>query len=80
MFNQNNYRRERCDSNKCFALLCTGLYKTTNHPSLNNHAVPLLNLLMSTENKHGHREKSGSFSRAQNKMENFFSERIKKKY
>ena len=33
---------------------------------------------MSTENKHGHREKVGGFSRAQKKMENFFSERIKK--
>ena len=33
---------------------------------------------MPTENKHGHREKVGGFSRAQKKMENFFSERIKK--
>ena len=33
---------------------------------------------MSTENKHERREKVGGFSRAQKKMENFFSERIKK--
>ena len=78
MFNENSYRRERCNSNKCFVLLWTCLYKKTNHLSLNDHVVPLLNLLMSTENKQWHREKVGGFSRAQMKMEFFFSERIKK--
>ena len=62
IFNQKIYPRERCDSNKCFVLLWTCLYKKANHLSLNNHFVPLLKLLISTENKlkgkHGlsHRE------------------------
>ena len=66
MFNQKIYPRERCDNNKCFVLLWTCLYKKANHLSLNNHFVPLLKLLMSTENKlkrkhgHSHREKVGS--------------------
>ena len=66
IFNQKIYPRERCDSNKCFVLLWTCLYKKANHLSLNNHFVPLLKLLMSTENKlkrkhgHSHREKVGS--------------------
>ena len=51
IFNQKIYPRERCDSNKCFVLLWTCLYKKANHLSLNNHFVPLLKLLMSTENK-----------------------------
>ena len=38
--------------------------------------MPLLKLLMSTENKlkrkHGHREKVGSLSKVQKKMDNFF--------
>ena len=48
------------DSNKCFVLLWTCLYEKANHLSLNNHFMPLLKLLMSTENKlkrkHGHRK------------------------
>ena len=76
MFNQKIYPRERCDNNKCFVLLWTCLYKKANHLSLNNHFVPLLKLLMSTENKlkrkHGHREKVGSLSKVQKKMDNFF--------
>ena len=51
IFNQQIYPRERCDSKKCFVLLWTCLYKKANHLSLNNHFVPLLKLLMSTENK-----------------------------
>ena len=74
MFNQKIYPRERCDSNKCFVLVWTCLYKKANHRSLNNHFVPLLKLLMSTENKwkHGHREKVGSLSKVQKKVDNFF--------
>ena len=66
IFHQKIYPRERCDNNKCFVLLWTCLYKKANHLSLNNHFVPLLKLLMSTENKlkrkhgHSHREKVGS--------------------
>ena len=66
IFNQKIYPRERCDSNKYFVLLWTGLYKKGNHLSLNNHFVTLLKLLISTEKKlnrkHGqsHREKVGS--------------------
>ena len=66
IFNQKIYPRERYDSNICFVLLWTCLYKKANHLSLNNHFVPLLKLLMSTENKlkrkhgHSHREKVGS--------------------
>ena len=66
IFNQKIYPRERCDSNKCFVLLWTCLYKKANHLSLNNHFVPLLKLLMFTENKlkrkhgHSHRENVGS--------------------
>ena len=65
IFNQNIYPRERCDSSKCFVLLWTCLNKKANRLSLNNHFVPLLKLLMSTENKlqrnhgHSHREKVG---------------------
>ena len=51
IFNQKIYSRKRCDSDKCFVLLWTCLYKKVNHLSLNNHYVPLLKLLMSTENK-----------------------------
>ena len=51
IFNQKIYPRERYDSNICFVLLWTCLYKKANHLSLNNHFVPLLKLLMSTENK-----------------------------
>ena len=66
MFNQKIYPRERCSNNKCFVLLWTCLYKKANHLSLNNHFVPLLKLLISTENKqkwkhgHSHWEKVGS--------------------
>ena len=76
MFNQKIYPRERCDNNKCFVLLWTCLYKKANHLSLNNHFVPLLKLSMSTENKlKWHREKVGSLSKVQKKMDNFFSKR-----
>ena len=51
IFIQKIYSRERCDSNKCFVLLWTCLYKKAIHLSLNNHVVPLLKLLMSTENR-----------------------------
>ena len=51
MFNQKIYPRERCDNNKCFVLLWPCLYKKANHLPPNNHFVPLLKLLMSTENK-----------------------------
>ena len=37
------YRSERCDSNKCFVLLWTCLYKKANYLSVNNPFVPLLN-------------------------------------
>ena len=66
IFNEKIYPRERCDSNKCFVLLWTCLYKKANHVLLNNHFVSLLKLFMSTENKlkrkhgHSHREKVGS--------------------
>ena len=50
MFNQKIHPRQRCDNNKCFALLWTCLYKKANHLSLNNHFVPLPKLSMSTEN------------------------------
>ena len=70
------YRSERCDSNKCFVLLWTCLYKKANYLSVNNPFVPLLKLLMSTENKlrrkHGHNEKVGSLSKMQKKMDKFF--------
>ena len=82
IFNQKIYPRERCSNNKCFVLLWTCLYKKANHLSLNNHFVPLLKLLMSTENKlkrkHGHREKVGSVSKVQKKMDNFFLKEFKK--
>ena len=56
--------------------------KKANHLLLNNHFVPLLKLLMSTENKlkrkHGHREKVGSVSKVQKKMDNFFLKEFKK--
>ena len=71
IFNQKIYQRERCDSNKCFVFLSTCLYKKANHLSLNNHFVPLLKLLMSTENKlkrkheNSHREKVGTGSLCQ---------------
>ena len=66
IFNQKIYPKKRCDSYKCFALLWTYLYKKSNHLPLNNNFVPLLKLLMSTENKlkrkhgHNHRENVGS--------------------
>ena len=66
IFNLKVYPSERCDSNKYFVLLWTCLYKKADHIALNNHFVPLLKLLMSTENKlkrkHGycHREKVGN--------------------
>ena len=66
IFNQKIYPRERCVSNKCFVLLWTCLDKKANHLSLNNHFVPLLEVLMYTENKlkrkhgHSHREKVGN--------------------
>ena len=82
MFNQKIYRRERCDSNKCFVLLWTYLHQNANHLSLDNHFVPLLKLLMSTENKlkrkHGHREKVGSLSKVPKKMDNLFLKEFKK--
>ena len=82
MVNQKIYAMERCDKNKCFVLLWTCLYYKTNHLSLNNHFVPLLKLLISTENKrkrkHGHREKVGSLSKVQKKMDKFFLKEFKK--
>ena len=76
MFNQKICPRERCDSSKCFVLLWTYLYKKANHLSLNNHFVPVLKLLMSTEiklkRKHGHSKKVGSLSKLQKKMGNLF--------
>ena len=39
IFNQKIYPRERCDSNKCFVLLWTCLYKKANHLSLNSRAI-----------------------------------------
>ena len=76
MFNQKIYPRERCDNNKCFVLLWMCLCKKANHLSLNNHFMPLLKLLMSTENKlkrkHGYREKVGSLSKVQKKWITFF--------
>ena len=61
IFNQKIYPRQRCDSNRCFVLLWTCLCKSANHLSLNNHFVPSLKLLMSTENKikqkHGHSQR-----------------------
>ena len=81
VFHQKIYLRERCDNNKCFVLLWTCLYKKANHLSLNHQFVPLLKLLMSTENKlkrkHGHREKVGSLSKVQKKMDNFFLKELK---
>ena len=58
----------------CLAMDC--LYKKANHLSLNNHFVPLLKLLMSTENKlkrkdgHSHREKVGSLCKNKSAKEN----------
>ena len=76
MFNQKIYARERCDSSKCFVMLWTCFYKKANHLSLNNHFVPLLKLLMATENKlkrkDGHSKKVGSLSKVQNKLGNLF--------
>ena len=76
MFNQKIYPRKRSENNKCFVLFWTCLSKKTNHLSPNNHFVPLLKLLMSTENKlkrnHGHIEKVRSLSNAQKKMDNLF--------
>ena len=63
---------------KCFVLLWKCLYKKTNHLSLDYHFVLLLTLLMSTENKHGHREKAGSLSKVQTKIDNFFLKEFKK--
>ena len=44
--------------------------------------MPLLKLLISTENKrkrkHGHREKVGSLSKVQKKMDKFFLKEFKK--
>ena len=66
IFNQKIYPRERCDSNKCFVLLCHVSKKSKSSFTQYNHFVPLLKLLMSTENKlerkhgHSHREKVGS--------------------
>ena len=51
IFNQKIYPKQRCDSIKFFVLLWTFLFKKATHLSLNNHSVPLLKLLMSTENK-----------------------------
>ena len=66
IFNQKIYPMERCDT-VTNVLSCYGhVYKKANHLSLNNHFVPLMKLLMSTENKpkrkqgHIHREKVGS--------------------
>ena len=76
MFNRKIYPREKSNSSKCFVLLWTLLSKKTNHFSLNNHFVPLLKLLMSTEKKlkrtHGHIEKVRSLSKVQKKMDHFF--------
>ena len=79
IFNQKIYPRERCDSNKCFVLLWTCLYKKANHLSLNIHFMSLLKLLMSTEDKlkrkhgHSHREKIGSLrQKCKRKWINFF--------
>ena len=77
MFNQKIYPRERSDSNKCFVLLWTCLSEKANHHSLNNHVVPLLKPLISTERKlkkrkHRHLEKGRSLSKVQKKMDNFF--------
>ena len=67
--------------NECFVLLWACLFKKANHLSLNNHFVPLLKLLISTESKlkrkHGLREKVGSLSKVQKKMDNFFSKNFK---
>ena len=79
IFNQKIYPRERCDSNKCFLLLWTRLYKKANRLSLNNRFVPLLKLLMCTENKlkqkhgHSHKQKVGSLcQKCKRKCINFF--------
>ena len=75
-FDQNIYWRDRCDSNKCFVLPWSGLYKETNYLSLNCYFVPLLKLMISTKHKakrkHGHREKVGSLSKVQKKTDNVF--------
>ena len=83
IFNQKIYPRERCDSNKCFVLLWTCPCKKANHLSLNDHFVPLLKLLMSTENKlkkkhgHNHREKVGSLcQKCKRKLITSFLKRI----
>ena len=75
-FNQKTYPKERSDSNNCNVLLWTCFSKKRNYLSLNNHFVPKLKLLMSTENKlkrkHGLIENVRSLPKVQNKMDNIF--------